>query len=110
MVKPLLCELHAHTTWSDGGLSLPDLVELYGRAGFDVLCVTDHTHPAGDEWAHLGVRPDRQPAYFQQVEAEAERAWSNYGLLLLPGLELTVNSKCPDSAAHAVVVGLRTPV
>ena len=68
MVKPLLCELHAHTTWSDGGLSLPDLVELYGRAGFDVLCVTDHTHPAGDEWAHLGVRPDRQPAYFQQVE------------------------------------------
>jgi hypothetical protein len=110
MVRPLLCELHAHTTWSDGELPVNDLVELYGHAGFDVLCITDHTHPTADEWAHLGVRPDRQPAYFQQVEEEAELAWSRYGLLLLPGLELTVNSRSPDSAAHAVAVGLRTPV
>jgi hypothetical protein len=36
----LLCELHAHTTWSDGDLSLEKLVDLYGSAGFDVLCVT----------------------------------------------------------------------
>jgi hypothetical protein len=55
------------------------------------------------------VRPDRQPAYFQQLETEAELASSRYGLLLLPGLELTVNSQNPDSAAHAVAVGLRTP-
>jgi len=109
-MRPLLCELHAHTTWSDGELSLHDLVELYGRAGFDVLCVTDHTHPAGDPWAHLGVRPERLPAYFEQVEVEAERAWSMYSLLVLPGLELTVNAARPDSAAHAVAVGLRTPV
>jgi hypothetical protein len=109
-MKPLLCELHAHTTWSDGELSLQDLVELYGRAGFDVLCVTDHTHPASDRWAHLGVRPNRQPVYFQQVEAEAELALSRYGLLLLPGLELTLNAADPDDAAHAVAVGLRTPV
>jgi len=38
----LLCELHAHTTWSDGLLTLTELVDLYGRHGFDVLCVTDH--------------------------------------------------------------------
>jgi hypothetical protein len=38
----LLCELHAHTTWSDGQLTLPELVDLYGRSGFDVLAVTDH--------------------------------------------------------------------
>jgi len=38
----LLCELNAHTTWSDGELRLPELVDLYGRSGFDVLCVTDH--------------------------------------------------------------------
>ena len=42
----LLCELHAHTTWSDGALSLPELVDVYGNAGFDVLCVTDHSVPA----------------------------------------------------------------
>jgi len=40
--SPLLCELHAYTDWSDGKLSLDELVDLYGEAGFDVLCVTDH--------------------------------------------------------------------
>ncbi len=40
--SPLLCELHAHTTWSDGALSLRELVDLYGCRGFDVLAVTDH--------------------------------------------------------------------
>ena len=45
IVTPLLCELHAHTTWSDGLLSVAELVDLYGRSGFDVLCVTDHALP-----------------------------------------------------------------
>jgi hypothetical protein len=45
--KPLLCELHAHTTWSDGSLTLTELVDLYGFHRFDVLCVTDHVLPTG---------------------------------------------------------------
>jgi hypothetical protein len=43
VTDPLLCELHAHTTWSDGVLSVRELADVYGTAGFDVLCVTDHT-------------------------------------------------------------------
>jgi Bacterial protein of unknown function (DUF839) len=50
-MKPaLLCELHAHTTWSDGCLALRELVDLYGRAGFDVLCITDHVLREDDPW------------------------------------------------------------
>jgi len=30
--KPLLAELHAHTTWSDGPLTPGELVDFYGRA------------------------------------------------------------------------------
>ena len=30
---PLLCELHAHSTWSDGVLRCSELVDLYGVAG-----------------------------------------------------------------------------
>jgi len=41
-LEPLLAELHAHTRWSDGELTTRELVDLYGRQGFDVLCVTDH--------------------------------------------------------------------
>ena len=31
-------------------LSLRELVDLYGRAGFDVLCVTDHALRSDDPW------------------------------------------------------------
>jgi 3',5'-nucleoside bisphosphate phosphatase len=47
MPGQLLCELHAHTTWSDGALTVPELVDLYGRSGFDVLAITDHVVRAG---------------------------------------------------------------
>ena len=49
-IEPLLCELHAHTRWSDGALTVPELVDLYGRNGFDVLCVTDHVNRSDDPW------------------------------------------------------------
>jgi predicted metal-dependent phosphoesterase TrpH len=101
----LLCELHAHTTWSDGHLTLSELVDLYGRAGFDVLAVTDHavrlddpSPRAVDSWAW--------PAYSGAVRAEAERALAEYGLLLIQGLELSDNHEDPDLSAHALALGL----
>ena len=48
--RPLLCELHAHTTWSDGTFALRELVDLYGSHGFDVLVVTDHVLRGDDPW------------------------------------------------------------
>lgn len=64
---PLLCELHAHTTWSDGALTLPELVDLYGRAGFDVLAVTDHVLRDGEPWcAHAkALRRGDHSAYLE---------------------------------------------
>jgi 3',5'-nucleoside bisphosphate phosphatase len=111
-IEPLLCELHAHTMWSDGALSLHDLVDLYGRSGFDVLCVTDHVTRADDPWWAPGLPPrnihaGNHTAYLAEVEAQAERAAREYDLLLLPGLELTYNDLDPFLAAHALAVGCR---
>jgi hypothetical protein len=36
------CQLHAHTTGSDGEATTTGLVEHYARAGYDVLAITDH--------------------------------------------------------------------
>jgi 3',5'-nucleoside bisphosphate phosphatase len=109
-MSSLLCELHAHTTWSDGELSLSELVDLYGSAGFDVLCVTDHVLRADDGWpalhGHTCVDEDTVPAYLNAIAQERSRALSRYGLPLLPGLELTYNDRDPDRACHAVAVGL----
>jgi hypothetical protein len=111
-VEPLLCELHAHTRWSDGALSLPELVDLYGRSGFDVLCVTDHVNRLDDPWLPADtplrcIHAGNHAEYLAEVDAQAERARREYDLLLIPGLELTVNDLDPFLAAHAVAVGCR---
>jgi predicted metal-dependent phosphoesterase TrpH len=111
-VEPLLCELHAHTTWSDGALTVPELVDLYGRSGFDVLCVTDHVNRSDDPWQAAdappyGVHAANARDYVAEVEAEAARARREYDLLVLPGAELSYNDLDPNLAAHAVAVGLR---
>jgi len=99
---PLLAELHAHTTWSDGELALPALVDLYGRHGFDVLCVTDHVTRRADG----SVTERTWPRYLEAIEAEADRALLEYGMLVLPGLELTDDGDHPLRSAHALAIGL----
>lgn len=112
-VEPLLCELHAHTRWSDGELTLAELVDLYGRNGFDVLAVTDHVVRSDDPWRlpealPLGLRKETFADYLAEIAAQAERARLEYDLLLLPGFELTYNDLDPLVAAHAVAVGCRS--
>jgi predicted metal-dependent phosphoesterase TrpH len=105
----LLCELHAHTTWSDGTLTLREVVDLYGRHGFDVLCVTDHAVPPGDPYlqAHgRAIDEANWQAYREEIQAEAERARREYGLVLVRGVELSENHADPDRIAHAVALGL----
>jgi predicted metal-dependent phosphoesterase TrpH len=104
---PLLAELHAHTTWSDGLFSIPALVDLYGLRGFDVLCITDHACRTLPE-APAGVTAASFEGYLAEVEVEAARALDQYGLLVVPGLELTYNDPDPGLSAHALALGLRS--
>jgi predicted metal-dependent phosphoesterase TrpH len=111
--RPLLCELHAHTTWSDGTLELAALVDLYGANGFDVLVVTDHALRSDDPWSAENpdgawVGADNHDAYLQAIQAESERARALYDLVVVPGLELTYNHLEPELAGHAVAIGLRS--
>ena len=103
---PLLCELHAHTTWSDGALSVRELVDLYGGAGFDVLAVTDHV--VRPDYAHVSaVSAAKYESYLDELDAEGERALAGYGLLVVPGLELTYDHPDPRLGAHALALGIR---
>ena len=102
-LSPLLAELHAHTTWSDGVLGVPALVDLYGSQGFDVLCITDHTC---NGLTHITAANYHD--YLAEIEREAARASEQYGLLVTPGHELTYSGTDPGESAHALAVGLRS--
>ncbi len=58
---------------------------------------------AAPRHVHLG----NYSAYLSEIEVEASRAWDEYELLVIPGLELTYNDLDRYLAAHAVALGCR---
>src|SRR5581483_5966081 len=114
----LLCDFHVHTTWSDGRLSVREVVDLYGRTGrFDVIAITDHILMERDLLARAGrlmslgrrefsVTEPRFNAYLDEIESEARRARRLYDLLVLPGAEVTQNHIRSKKNSHIVALNL----
>jgi hypothetical protein len=75
----LRCQLHAHTTNSDGDASPQALCDHYADAGFDVLAITDH-------WGVTTAEHDR--------------------LLLVPASELSARTGGPSGEAEALALGV----
>jgi predicted metal-dependent phosphoesterase TrpH len=115
----LLCDFHVHTTWSDGRLSLREVIDLYGRTGrFDVIAITDHILMKRDllgraaRLASLGRRKFSVTAelfsdYLADINAEAERARRLYDLLVIPGAEITQNGFRSRMNSHVIALNLR---
>jgi hypothetical protein len=68
----LRCQLHAHTTNSDGEPTPEGLVEHYARAGYDVLAITDHWHVTRFEHEGILVLPSAELS--GRIEGELEEA------------------------------------
>ncbi len=37
-----LTDLHIHSTYSDGKLTIPEIIDFYGKRCFDIIAITDH--------------------------------------------------------------------
>ena len=114
--KLLLCDLHTHTTWSDGKLTVPEMVDFYGQRGFDCLCITDHLC---DPKRLLGklvnltglvIPPDEIAAYFEEIESEKKRAWAKYDLMLMSGVEFNKDGYTAKTSTHLLGVDLKQPI
>jgi processive 1,2-diacylglycerol beta-glucosyltransferase len=114
--KLLLCDLHAHTTWSDGKLTVPEMVDFYGQRGFDCLCITDHLC---DPKRLLGklvnltgmvIPPGEMEAYFEEIEREKKRAWAKYDLMLMTGVEFNKDGYTAKTSTHLLGVDLKQPI
>ena len=108
----LLADFHIHTTWSDGTLSVREVVDLFGRSGHDVIAITDHVVNTDSLIGRIGhrlnlsVTRDTWDAYRAEVDREARYARDRYGMVVLAGCELTRNSFTGDRSAHALALGL----
>jgi processive 1,2-diacylglycerol beta-glucosyltransferase len=112
----LLCDLHTHTIYSDGKLSVRELVDFYGQRSFDVLCVTDHicdhTKLLGKmaNLTGLVLTLDQVDEYFETIEREKKRALEKYGMILMTGLEFNKDGLTKKSSAHLLAVDLKRPI
>ena len=89
----LLCDFHIHTNYSDGKLSVPEVVDFYGERGFDCICITDHLADPKrllgklSELSNMTLAQEQIGEYFAVIERERQHAWRRYKMLVLTGIE-----------------------
>ena len=80
-------ELHSHTTWSDGKLSVKEMAEAARQRGFKVLAITDHS-PSLGVTGGLSIEDIRT----QRAEIEAAQTELGDSIRLLQGTEMEIRA------------------
>jgi processive 1,2-diacylglycerol beta-glucosyltransferase len=111
-----LCDFHIHTNYSDGRLPLPEVIDFYGRRGFDCICITDHIADPKrligkfSELLNFTVAWDQLDEYFDVLEREKRRAWRKYDMLVMTGLEFNKEGLTKKTSGHLLGVDLKAPI
>jgi processive 1,2-diacylglycerol beta-glucosyltransferase len=112
----LLCDFHIHTNYSDGKLSVPEIIDFYGEHGFDCICITDHLADPKrligklSELANLTLGREQIEEYFSVIERERQRAWRRYKMLVMTGIEFNKDGYTRKSSAHLLGIDLKAPI
>jgi DNA polymerase (family 10) len=79
------CELHCHSTWSDGHNSIKEMAEAARARGMQVLAITDHS-------PSLGIARGVSIAGLKEQRAEIDAAQRDLGdsILILQGSEVEI--------------------
>mgnify|MGYP003873350117 CR=1 FL=1 len=106
----LLCDFHIHTTISDGVLDLMSLIDFYGSRGFDVISITEHLHEESilkseveEDKATYSLGRDTFDRYLEDLRRAARYAWREYEMLLIPGVELSNDTR----SYHILVIDVK---
>lgn len=109
-----LCDFHIHSQNSDGKLSIPEIIDLYGKQGFGAIAITDHLCESNTflgKSARLLNKTIRQNSFLKylfEIHKEAQRALRQYNMLVIPGVEFTKNSFVHTDSAHLVGLGIQS--
>lgn len=85
----MLCDLHCHTTLSDGSLGIEDIIMQAKRTGIDMISITDHDTLSS--FSRAAVLGDR------------------YGVRVLQGVELSAWDKTRGDKVHILCYAPKKP-
>ncbi|HYC99617.1 MAG TPA: PHP domain-containing protein [Phycisphaerales bacterium] len=83
-VADVKAELHAHTTASDGGMSILELATAAKARGFHTIAVTDHSQ---SQFQARGLKPDRLRDHIAAIRSAQEQI---KGITILAGSEVDI--------------------
>jgi DNA polymerase (family 10) len=84
-LEDVKAEFHAHTTWSDGKLSIQELAEAAIARGLKVLAITDHSGSLG---VAGGLKAEDLPKQRQEIDTVQKKLGNR--LRLLQGTEMEI--------------------
>jgi DNA polymerase (family 10) len=86
-IRDIRADLHIHTTWSDGQLSILEMAKAAVRRGLKVIAITDHS-------AGLGVASGPDIAGHKKQAAEIRQAQAELGdsITILHGSEVEIKA------------------
>ncbi|MDP1629231.1 MAG: PHP domain-containing protein, partial [bacterium] len=111
-MKFLKCDFHIHTKFSDGKLTIPEVVDLYGQHGFDAIAITDHFFdsrtPEGlfaKKIAKKSLDEKKLAGYYEVIENASKYAREKYDMIVIPGIEV-----CFAYRYHILALGMKEPM
>jgi DNA polymerase (family 10) len=86
-LKDIISELHSHSTWSDGKLTIREMAEAAQRHGYKLLAITDHTNSLG---IVQGMSPEDVREQRKEIEELAKELGDN--IHIIQGAEVEIKS------------------
>jgi DNA polymerase (family 10) len=83
-LSDIKAELHAHTTASDGAMSIEELAKQAKARGFHTIAITDHSP---SQVIANGLQPDRLLQHIEAIEKAREKV---KGITILAGTEVDI--------------------
>ena len=89
IIAPMNIDLHVHTTFSDGRMTVPEIIGYGPRAGLDALCITDHGTMAAQHELSEGLQENGLYVFVGMEYATSDGDFLIFGPFedLRPGLD-----------------------
>ena len=95
------CDLHIHTTWSDGAHTMEDMVRAALERGFSAIGISDHSYTDFD--LRYCMKPEQMEPYHREID-RLKQAYAGR-IEVYAGLEWDGYTTLPDRERYDYLIG-----